>query len=253
MTKENFKIEEKQQEEHYVIVRNLNKHYWKNHILKDINFEIKRWECLWFIGHNGAWKTTTIKILIWVNKPDKWTSITINGINIETFKNKNKVSYLPEKVNFQEYLTGREFLDYIISLNELEGKVSEEKIKEILKTVKFPENYINKRIKTYSKGMQQRIWLAWILLNENNELIVLDEPVSWLDPIWQNEMVELIKILKDKGKTIFITTHQLSEVEELCDTIILLKDWVIKDKRAVKDVYKNYNSLIDYYIEMHKS
>lgn len=231
----------------YIKVKNLNKHYWKLSILNNIDFTINKWECLWFIWHNGAWKTTTIKILIWVNEPDNGSIITINNKSIKEFKNENKVSYLPEKVNFPDYLTWKEFINFIISLNELEWKITEKDIQEKLNIVKFPMEYIDKKIKTYSKGMQQRIGLAWILINPNNELIVLDEPVSWLDPIWQEEMIEIINFLKESWKTIFITTHQMSEVEALCDSIIFLEKWKIKNKTTVKEALKEFKNLTEYY------
>lgn len=234
----------------YVSVKNLNKHYWKSHILKNLTFSLNKWECLWFIWHNWAGKTTTIKILNWVNEPDKWSEIYINNMSIKDFKNENKVSYLPEKVNFQEYLTGMEFIKYIISLNELEWKISQKDIDIALEKSKFPMNAINNKIKTYSKGMQQRLWLASILVNPNNELIILDEPVSWLDPVGQEEMIEIILSLKEDWKTIFLTTHQMIEVERLCDNIIFLEKWEIKDYTTVNEAMKEYWNLTEYYKQL---
>jgi len=228
-------------------VKNLHKTYWKEKVLNWIDFTMWYWEVLGYIWPNGAWKTTTIKILLWINEADNGSNIKIEGKDVDTIKKDNIISYLPEKINLPEYMSWKEYLNYIIELSDLKTKVNENKILETINLVKFPLDYFNKKIKTYSKWMQQRLWLASILLNPNNRLIILDEPVSWLDPIWQDEMIEIIDNLKKQWKSIFITTHELNEVERLCDTVCFVKKWKIENKDSLKNILEKYNSLIEYY------
>lgn len=230
-------------------VKNLRKTYWKtNQILKWINFSMDEWEVLWYIGPNGAWKTTTIKLLLWINKPDAWSTILINGKDVDTVKNDNIISYLPEKLNIYWYMTGREYLEKIIIwLDNIEDNKINEKIEKYIKLTKFPIESFDKKISTYSKWMQQKIWLIGVLINDNNKLIILDEPVSGLDPIAQDDMINLLKNIKSEGKSIFITTHHMNEVELLCDNVCFVKNGVIKNKESVKEILKNYWSIIEYY------
>jgi len=239
--------EQKEKKQTLLKVENLKKTYWKENVLKWIDLNIKKGEVLWYIGPNGAGKTTTIKLLLGINKGDKGSTIEIDWKDVESIKNDNIISYLPEKINLPEYMTGREYLNYIIELAELKDKVKEEDIERIIKLVKFPIDFFDKKIKTYSKWMQQRLGLAAVLLNPNNKLIILDEPVSWLDPLWQDEMIEIIKKLKKEWKTIFITTHQMNEVEELCDSVVFVNKWKIIDKCSVKDAMKKHWNMINYY------
>jgi len=228
-------------------VKNLHKTYWKEKVLNGIDFTMWYWEVLGYIWPNWAWKTTTIKILLWINEADEGSIIKIEDKDVHTIKKDNIISYLPEKINLPEYMSWKEYLNYIIELSDLKNKINEKKIEEIINLVKFPLDYFNKKIKTYSKWMQQRLWLASILLNPNNKLIILDEPVSWLDPIGQDEMIEIIDNLKKQGKSIFITTHELNEVERLCDTVCFVKKWKIENKDSLDNILKKYNSLIEYY------
>ena len=228
-------------------VKNLHKTYWKTKVLNGIDFTMGHWEVLWYIWPNGAGKTTTIKILLWINEPDNGTEIKIDWHTVHNIKKMNVISYLPEKLNLPEYMTWREYIQHIINLSELQNIITNEDIENKLDLTKFPKISFNKTIKTYSKWMQQRLGLMAVLLNPNNKLVILDEPVSWLDPLWQDEMIEIIHTLKKQWKSIFITTHQMHEVEELCDNVIFVKDWKIKDQSNVKDMVKQYWNMIWYY------
>lgn len=228
-------------------VKNLYKTYGKQKVLKWINLTMWYGEVLWYIGPNWAWKTTTIKLLLGINNPDKWSIIQIEWKDVNSIKTDNIVSYLPEKINLPEYMNGREYLNHIINMSELNDIITEDDIQEKLELTKFPMDSINNKIKTYSKWMQQRLWLTSVLLNPNNRLVILDEPVSWLDPIGQDEMIDIIRVLKSQWKGIFITTHQMNEVEELCDTVCFVKEWKIKNKDTLKNIKDNYWTMINYY------
>jgi len=234
-------------ENYFLIVKNLKKTYWKKQILKWINFNMKKWEVLWYIWPNWAWKTTTIKILLGINNPDNWSEIIINWKNVQDIKKENIISYLPEKLNLPEYMKWSEYIKYIIDLSELNWIIKENDVIEKLELVKFPKEAFNNYIKTYSKWMQQRLWLMAILINPKNKLIILDEPVSGLDPLWQSEMIEIIKELKNKWKSIFITTHQMNEVEDLCDNVLFIENWKMKDYRSVKNALNEYWNMYNYY------
>ena len=227
--------------EKLLTVKNLKKTYWKTHILKGINFSMDYGEVLGYIGPNGAWKTTTIKLLLGINEPDAWTEILIDGQTVHNIKKQNIISYLPEKLNLPEYMTWREYINYIINLSEINLLIDVEKsIADNIALTKFPEEFFDKLIKTYSKWMQQRLWLMSVLMNPNNKLIILDEPVSGLDPLWQDEMIQIIHTLKSQWKSIFITTHQMNEVEALCDNVLFIQGGEIKDSSNVSEIIKKY-------------
>lgn len=228
-------------------VKNLKKTYWKTEVLKWINFSMWYGEVLWYIWPNWAWKTTTIKLLLWINDPDNGSEIIIDWRNVHDVKKYNIISYLPEKLNLPEYMTWREYLNHIMELSELHWLINNDNIDYFIKLTKFPEVSFDKLIKTYSKWMQQRLWLMAVLINPNNKLVILDEPVSWLDPLWQSEMIDIIRTLKEQWKSIFITTHQMNEVEELCDNVIFVKGGLILNKSSVSDAINTYWNMIEYY------
>lgn len=227
-------------------VKNLKKQIWDNIILKNISFSIKKWKSVWFIWDNGAWKTTTIKILAWINKPDFW-EILFDWKSVFEMTKNNKVWYLPEEAYFPNYLTGREFINFICNLNNI--KINEKELINIFKELKLDEA-IDKKIKEYSKWMMQRLWFISLIVSKKNEYLFLDEPMSWLDHVWQIETINIIKLLKNKWITIILTSHHMNEIEAICDEIIFIKKWEILEHKNVKDILKNFKTLKDYYLFM---
>lgn len=178
--------------------------------LSEFNIEIKKGMIFGLLGPNGAGKTTLIKLLLGITFPTSG-SAKLLGEDISDYKIKNKIGYLPENHRYPAYLTGGEVLRFFGSLSGMKGQSLNERIDELLKVVKL-EEWKKTKVKNYSKGMMQRLGLAQAMLNDP-ELIFLDEPTDGVDPIGRKEIRDLLISLKTQGKTIFLNSHLLSEVE----------------------------------------
>ena len=196
--------------------------FWRKRvgILFDLSFTIRRNEIVGFLGPNGAGKTTTLKILNHLAFPDSG-KVTILGEDAGVHPEKRRrVGFMPEQPYFYEYLTGIEFLRLCGRLNGMESGAIASRSKEMLRQVGL-EGAGTRAIRKYSKGMMQRLGLAQALLHDP-ELVILDEPMSGLDPMGRMEVRNLIRDLKVAGKTVFFSSHIISDVEALCDRVILL-------------------------------
>ena len=169
-----------------------------------------------FLGPNGSGKTTTIKMVVGINKPDNG-SITIDGAGPAIESTREKIGFMPEEPHFYNQLTGLEFMKFSNSLFELTKNLSEKELEALLQKAGIYEAR-NSKIKTYSKGMKQRLGFAQALVN-NPTYVFLDEPLEGLDPIGRRELKTMIEDLKKTGKTIFFNSHILADVETLCDQI----------------------------------
>jgi ABC-2 type transport system ATP-binding protein len=213
----------------YVIeIENLSKDYetgfWKKkkvRALDGLTLNVKPGQIFGFLGGNGAGKTTTIKILMRLLFPTTGTA-RILGSDISDVKAHYRIGYCPENPYFYDYLTARELMDYFGELFGLESAVRKEKTAHLLRGVGLDEKDWNKQLRKFSKGMLQRVGLAQSLLNDP-ELVFLDEPMSGLDPIGRREVRELIAGLRDRGLTVFMSTHILSDIEALCDEVAILR------------------------------
>jgi len=189
--------------------------------LKDVSFKVEEGSIVGFLGANGAGKTTSLKIAMDFIRPTQGEiqfSSKLGKSRNEIFGN---IGYLPERPFFYPYLTGREFCYYMGQLNDI-PKV---RIKAQIEywSEKFNIDFaLDRAIKTYSKGMLQRIGFLVSLLHDP-KLIILDEPLSGLDPIGRKELKDIIVDLNESGKTIFFSSHIISDVEEICDNVIFLK------------------------------
>lgn len=201
-------------------INNISKTY-KNKVkaVDDLSFEIFKNEIFGLIGPNGAGKTTTLKIVLGLLFPDKG-DLKIYEKDIMEIDIKKEIGYLPENPAFPEFITGEEFLRFHGALYGIERKKLNERIKEVLRVVGMEERAKDK-IKRYSRGMIQRIFLAQALLNDP-EILFLDEPTLGLDPVGVIEFRDLISDLKSKGKTILLISHQLSELEKVCERIAFI-------------------------------
>lgn len=195
--------------------------FWKkkNDVLNDVSFSVNEGDIYGFLGHNGAGKTTTIKILNNLIKADSGT-VKVLGENPSNNAIKRNIGYLPENPIFYDHLTGREFLEFYADLHKLPKKTKKEKTSELLDTVGLTAA-AKLKMKKYSKGMIQRIALAQALINDP-KLLILDEPMSGLDPIGRYEVREIILSQSKKGKTVFFSSHLLSDVEVICDFVTIL-------------------------------
>jgi ABC-2 type transport system ATP-binding protein len=185
----------------------------------NLNLEVQEGEIFGFLGPNGAGKTTTIKMLLGLIYPTAGTASML-GRPIGDVDMRRQVSYLPESPYFYDHLTGVELLDFFGRLFGLDDAARRKRVDELMDLVGL-KNDKQKQLKQYSKGMLQRIGLAQSLVNDP-KLLIFDEPTSGLDPVAHIEIRNLIESLKDQGKTVFLSSHQLSDVELVCDRVAIL-------------------------------
>ena len=225
-------------------IKNLNKNLDKKEILKNVSFSVWEWEIYGFLWPNWAWKTTTMKNILWFLKPDSW-EIKIFWKNVFDEESKKQIWFMPENTYLYKHLTGKEFLKFNWKFFWLEAKKLDEKVEFLLKKL-WLEKAWDKFLKDYSKWMLQRIWLAQSIINEP-KLLFLDEPMSWLDPIWRKMVKDLIVELNKSGTTIFFNTHILADVESICDKISIINDWkIVVESKKVSEIKW---SLEDFFIE----
>ncbi len=187
--------------------------------IEDLNLEIYEGEVFGFLGPNGAGKSTTIKLILDLTKPTSG-EIKLFGEKNNSKKIKARLGYLPETATYYNYLTPRELLTMYGRIFNIKRQALRKRIDELLYSVKM-DKHIDERIKTFSKGMMQRIGIAQALLNDA-ELLILDEPASGLDPVGRKEIRDLILSLRNQGKTIFFSSHELTEVENLSDRVAII-------------------------------
>lgn len=218
----------------------------KTRVLKNVSFTVNEGEIFGFVGPNGAGKTTTFKSILGFVTPTEG-EIEMSGRNLGNVELKRKIGYLPENPYFYDYLTGEELLFYMGELHGLKRKVLSERVEELLEKVRM-SHAKGVQMRKYSKGMLQRIGIAQALVN-NPEFIILDEPMSGLDPIGRREIKDLILEEKRKGKTILLSSHMLSDVEALCDRVgIIMDGTVIKIGNIgelLKEIDTDYEMLLE--------
>ncbi len=208
-------------------LQNVTKVYRRSHLGKltitpgvaDLSLSIQQGEVFGILGLNGAGKTTTIKLLLGLLFPTQGR-VSLFGQTLPDLNVMNKVGYLPELPNFYKYLTIQELLELYATLSDLPSAVLKARMPEIIQQVGLAPHQ-NKQLHAYSKGMLQRAGLAQALLH-NPDLLVLDEPVSGLDPLGLKEMRQHLEELNRQGKTIFFSSHIISEAEKLCHRVGIL-------------------------------
>jgi len=203
-----------------ISVRSLTKKFKSFTAVDDLSFDVAENHVVGFLGPNGAGKTTTLRMLVGLSKPTEGaiyiddTPVTFGGSAANS-----KIGYLPELPSMYTWMTGSEYMNFIADLFKLSADVKEKKIAELLKLVDLTAAK-NKRIGTYSGGMKQRLGIAQALINDP-AVIILDEPVSALDPIGRMEVLKVIEKLK-KNRTVLFSTHILSDVDKICDDVVIL-------------------------------
>jgi len=195
--------------------------FWKKEMpsLDSLNLQVEAGEVYAFIGPNGAGKTTTIKLLTRLLHPTKG-KIKILGQDNLSPSSLRRVGYMPEQPSFYGYLTGREFLRFIGRIFGLKKSEREKRISKLLKQVGLGGKD-NLLVRKYSRGMMQRLGLAQALINDP-DLLILDEPMASLDPIGRKEFRDLILDLKNRGKSIFFSSHILNDAEMVADRVGIL-------------------------------
>ncbi|MGH9880709.1 MAG: ABC transporter ATP-binding protein, partial [Pyrinomonadaceae bacterium] len=211
-----------------VEINNLTKDYdvgfWRKRkvrALEDLSLHINEGEIFGFLGANGAGKTTTLKLLMRLIFPTSGTA-RILGRDISDVSMHSSIGYLPENPYFYDYLTAREFLDYCGQLFGYGQTERRKRAAELLARVNLDEKRWDVQLRKFSKGMLQRVGLAQALINDP-VVVFLDEPMSGLDPVGRREVRDLIASLRQDGKTVFMCSHILSDIEVLCDRVAILK------------------------------
>ncbi|MDX6405524.1 MAG: type transport system ATP-binding protein [Blastocatellia bacterium] len=209
-------------------IDNLTKDYeigfWrkrKTRALDGLSLTVESGQIFGFLGANGAGKTTTLKLLMRLTFPTAGTA-RILARDISDVGMHERIGYLPENPYFYDYLTAREFLNYCGELFGLDRPKREGRTKELLSLVNLETKAWDRQLRKFSKGMLQRVGLAQALVNDP-EIVFLDEPMSGLDPVGRREVRDLIASLRTQGKTVFMCSHILSDIEVLCDNVAILK------------------------------
>lgn len=211
------------------VAKSLPHGFWlrRKPVLHDVSLRVEAGEIYGFLGPNGAGKTTSMKCLLGLLTPDRGT-IEIFGRSGTEPAARQKLGYLPEHPYFYPHLTGRELVDYFGRLFGMSRATRLHRTAELLERVGMADN-ADTPIKQYSKGMLQRVGLAQALINDP-ELVVLDEPMSGLDPIGRREIKDIILGLKEKGTTVFFSSHILADAEALCDRVgVLLEGRILRE------------------------
>ena len=220
-----------------IFVKNVSYVYGKGRsgkkALDNINLSVRKGEIFGFLGPNGAGKTTTIKILLGLLVPAKG-DVKLLDENPSLPQARQRVGYMPEVANYYWYLTPRELLHLYGRLFGIDKKTLRQRTDELLGLVELANNK-NQLMKTFSKGMLQKVSFAQALVNDP-ELLILDEPTTGLDPISRMNMRDTLLKLKNRGKTIFFSSHELSEVEIISDRVAMLKAGELIKETNPKDI-----------------
>jgi ABC-2 type transport system ATP-binding protein len=221
-------------------VRDLKKVYRLGFFRKRVNalqgatFDVKEGDLFGFIGPNGAGKSTSIKILLGLLRKDSGEA-TLLGHPAGTVISRREVGFLPEQPYFYDYLTAIEFLRFYGSLGGLHGKQLEKNIEESAHLCGLKSEWMDRKLRTFSKGMLQRTGLAQAILC-SPRLVVLDEPMSGLDPMGRKEVRHLLQHLHGKGVTVFYSSHVLSDVEAICTRLAMMVQGTVRHCGKVNEV-----------------
>jgi len=199
---------------------NVSKTYkGKVHALRGISMRVRRGEVFGFLGPNGAGKSTLVKILLTIIRPTQATGQVL-GERIGDKATLKRVGYLPEHHRFPDYLTGAQVVDFYGALAGVSREERRKRTPALLELVGM-KDWSSAKVRGYSKGMRQRVGIAQALVN-NPDLVVLDEPTDGVDPVGRRDIREIVSRLRDQGKTVFINSHLLSELEMVCDRVAIL-------------------------------
>jgi ABC-2 type transport system ATP-binding protein len=193
--------------------------------LRMLNLEVKEGEIFGFLGPNGAGKTSTIHLLLNLTRPTSGTAHLFDRPVTEPEIHR-RLGYLPETVNLHDYYRGQDLLNFYAELSGVPTETRANRVCELLKLLQL-EDASQRSVARYSKGMAQRIGFAQAMLHDP-DLLILDEPTASLDPVGRKEFRDILLQLKQRGKTVFISSHILSEVESVCDRVAILQNGELK-------------------------
>lgn len=215
--------------------------------LAGLDLEVYAGEVFGFLGPNGAGKTTTMNVLLGFVPPTSGSASLFN-IDVREPIARQRIGYLPEMTYYYKFLTAEELLRFYAKIFGISRAAAEQRIPALLKLVEL-ESAAKRPIKSYSKGMQQRVGLAQALIN-NPDLLILDEPTSGLDPLGRMKVREIIQRLKSEGKTVFFSSHEMGEVESICDRVAIIHQGELKAVGRVGDITGQHASLEKAFLEI---
>src|SRR2546425_9034267 len=204
--------------------------------------KVEEGEIFGFLGPNGAGKTTTLKLLMGLVFPTAGTA-RILGMEVDDPRMKAQIGFLPEQPYFYDYLTARELLEYYGQLSGVSAKDRSRKVNEVLKRVGLPDA-AGTQLRKFSKGMLQRVGIAQAILHDP-QVVFFDEPMSGLDPMGRREVRDLMEQLKHEGKTVFFSTHILSDAEALCDRVAIIHQGELRGIGAVADLTSSVHGKVE--------
>lgn len=215
----------------------------KTRALDGLSLTVEPGQIFGFLGANGAGKTTTLKLLMRLIFPTGGTA-RILGRDISDISMHARIGYLPEAPYFYDYLTAREFLNYCGQLYGMNRSARESRTEDLLNRVNLEKKSWDRQLRKFSKGMLQRVGLAQAIVNDP-EIVFFDEPMSGLDPVGRREVRDLIAALRDEGKTVFMCSHILSDIEVLCDSVAILKAGRLAHAGSLNELRAVESSLIE--------
>lgn len=207
-----------------------------------LNLTVSSGEVFGFLGPNGAGKTSTMNVLLGFVSPTSGTA-SIFGVDVRQPIARQRIGFLPELTYYYKFLSAEELLRFYGKIFGIPKGELEKRIDATLKLVEL-EPARKRLIKTYSKGMQQRVGLAQALIN-NPDLLILDEPTSGLDPVGRMKVREIIQRLKSEGKTVLFSSHELGEVETVCDRVGILYQGKLQVEGRVSDLVQQYQTNLE--------
>lgn len=224
-----------------IVAESIRKRFGKVLAVDGVSFEVKRGEIFGFLGPNGAGKTTTMRVLLGIIRPESGRS-RLFGMPSSNPKSRVSTGYAPEAAKLHEYLTAEEMLQFYMRLQRIPKAHWNTETSRVLDVFGLTDAG-KRRIKGFSGGMSQRLRLAQALLGDP-ELVFFDEPTSNLDPLGRMAVRGVIENLKSSGKTIFLNSHLLTEVERICDRVMIIKEGQIVAMGTVNDLLASSDRVI---------
>jgi ABC-2 type transport system ATP-binding protein len=219
--------------------------FWRKrpkYALRPLDLKVEEGEIFGFLGPNGAGKTTTLKLLMGLIFPTAG-SARILGMEVDDPRMKAQIGFLPEQPYFYDYLTARELLDYYGQLSGVDARQRSSRVNQVLQRVGLPD-VGGVQLRKFSKGMLQRVGIAQAILHDP-KVVFFDEPMSGLDPMGRREVRDLMAQLKVEGKTVFFSTHILSDAEALCDRVGIIHQGELRGVGAVADLTSSVHGKVE--------
>lgn len=219
-----------------IVVNHIAKNFGETQAVKDVSFHVRPGEIFGLLGPNGSGKTTSIRVILDIYQPDKGNVTILDGPMTE--EKLNHIGYLPEERGLYQDVELTRNLTYLATLKKMTKEEVEQKLPSWLERFDLSEHQ-KKKTKELSKGMQQKAQLIAALIHEP-EIIIIDEPFSALDPVNTQLVKDLLIELRDQGKTIIMCTHQMNQVEKLCDRLVLIDHGTVLLEGSLKEVQERF-------------